>query len=97
VKSACTISVNGQPVGRKIWAPFIFDLPTEILSEDNVLMIDVSNTLSNLFTSPDYLTRIDSIYSPAGARYVHVLEKWEKEARPFGLSGPVRLYSLRNA
>jgi hypothetical protein len=53
--------------------------------------VDVSNTLSNLFTSPDYLDRVDSIYSPEGARYVRILEAWEKETRPSGLFGPVRL------
>ena len=76
---------------RKLWAPFAFDLPPETLKDHNVLTIDVSNTLSNLFTSPDYLERVDSIYSPAGARYVRILETWGKETRPSGLFGPVQL------
>jgi hypothetical protein len=94
---ACSVYINGISAGRKLWAPFTFTLPAAVLTEKNILTVEVSNTLSNLFTSPDYLTRIDSIYSPAGARYVHILEKWEKEARPSGLLGPVRLYSTRNA
>jgi len=90
---ACSVYINGISAGRKLWAPFIFTLPAEALTEKNILTVEVSNTLSNLFTSPEYLTRIDSIYSPAGARYVHILENWEKETRPSGLFGPVRLYS----
>ena len=94
---ACSVSVNGISAGRKLWAPFTFTLPSEALAEHNILIVEVSNTLSNLFTGPDYLGQVDTIYSPAGARYVHVLEKWEKETRPSGLFGPVRLYSIRNA
>ncbi len=92
VKSACSVSVNGQPIGRKLWAPFTFTLPADALAEKNVLIVEVSNTLSNLFASPDYLSRVDSIYSPEGARYVRILESWEKETRPSGLFRPVRLF-----
>lgn len=88
---ACTVSINGIPVGRRLWAPFTFTLPSKALADRNVLLVEVSNTLSNLFTSPDYLDKVDSIYSPEGARYVRILEEWEKEARPSGLHGPVRL------
>jgi hypothetical protein len=91
VKSACTVSLNGVPLGRKLWAPFSFSIPPETLGETNVLEVDVSNTLSNLFTSKEYLSRVDSIYSEEGARYVRILESWEKETRPSGLFGPVRL------
>jgi len=91
VKHACTVSINGHPIGRKLWAPFTFNIPTEALKENNVLDVDVSNTLSNLFTGPDYLDQVDSIYSPEGARYVRILEAWEKETRPSGLFAPVQL------
>ena len=91
VKSACSVSLNGVPLGRKLWAPFSFELPAKALAESNVLEVDVSNTLSNLFTSKKYLSRFDSIYSDEGARYVRILETWEKETRPSGLLGPVLL------
>jgi hypothetical protein len=91
VRCACSVSINGIPVGRKLWAPFIFTLPAKALTDRNVLTVEVSNTLSNLFTSSGYLDKVDSIYSPEGARYVRILEEWEKEARPSGLYGPVRL------
>lgn len=94
IQSACTVSVNGQPIGRKLWGPYTFNLPATTLTETNVLTVDVSNTLSNLFTSPDYLNQVDSIYSPEGARYVRILEAWEKETRPSGLFGPVRLLRI---
>jgi len=83
------------PLGRKLWAPFSFELPAETLAETNVLEVDVSNTLSNLFTSKEYLSRVDSIYSEEGARYVRILETWEKETRPSGLFGPVQLIRIR--
>lgn len=95
VKSACSASLNGMPLGRKLWAPFSFPLPSEALTASNVLEVDVSNTLSNLFTSKEYLSRIDSIYSDEGARYVRILEPWEKETRPSGLFGPVQLIQVR--
>ena len=95
VKSACSASLNGVPLGRKLWAPFSFELPAETLAETNVLEVDVSNTLSNLFTSKEYLSRVDSIYSEEGARYVRILETWEKETRPSGLFGPVQLIRIR--
>ncbi|MDA9589911.1 glycosyl hydrolase [Opitutales bacterium] len=91
VKSACSVSLNGVLLGRKLWAPFSFKLPGEALAESNVLEVDVSNTLSNLFTSTEYLSQVDSIYSEEGARYVRILETWEKETRPSGLFGPVQL------
>jgi hypothetical protein len=92
VRYACSVSINGVSAGRKLWAPYTFDLPEEALAENNVLTIEVSNTLSNLFTSPEYLNQVDSIYSPEGARYVRILESWETQTRPSGLLGPVRLY-----
>jgi hypothetical protein len=91
---AGTVRLNGRTLGRKVWAPFVFDLPQEYLEEENVLEVEVSNTMSNLFTSPAYLDQIDRLYSPEGARYVRILEGWEMESRPSGLFGPVRLFGI---
>lgn len=91
VRCASSVSVNGKLVGRKIWAPFTFEIPAQALAESNIIEVDVTNTLSNLFTSANYLEQVNSIYSPEGARYVRILEIWEKEARPGGLFGPTNL------
>ena len=81
--------------GTKALGPFSFELQAEALTESSVLEVDVSNTLSNLFTSKEYLSQVDSIYSEEGARYVRILETWEKETRPSGLFGPLQLMRAR--
>ena len=81
--------------GTKTLGPFSFKLQAEALTESSVLEVDVSNTLSNLFTSKEYVSQVDSIYSEEGARYVCILDTWGKETRPGGLIGPVQLMRAR--
>ena len=93
VKYACSLMLNGTSIDRKAWSPFHFLLPSNLLLENNLIEIDVTNTLSNLFTSIEYQKHIESIYSKEGARYVHQLKPWEEATRPSGLMGPVTIKS----
>lgn len=93
VNYACSLRLNDTPIDRKAWSPFHFLLPSNLLLEKNIIEIDVTNTLSNLFTSIEYQKHIESIYSKEGARYVHQLKPWEEATRPSGLMGPVTIQS----
>lgn len=93
VKYACSLRLNGTSIDRKAWRPFHFLLPAKLLLENNLIEIDVTNTLSNLFTSIEYQKHIESIYSKEGAHYVHKLKPWEEATRPSGLMGPVTIQS----
>jgi len=47
---AVEVVVNGQSVGARAWAPYIFDLSAAVREGENELEIRVSNTLGNLIT-----------------------------------------------
>ena len=91
VNYACTVYLNNIEICKKLWAPYVISLPNEHLVQNNTLRVEVSNTLSNLFTSKEYLDQVDKIYSPEGARYVKILENWERDTLSSGLLGPVKL------
>ena len=52
VRETMEVSVNGRPVGLRLWPPYRLDISAAAQAGDNTLAITVTNTLSNLFTRP---------------------------------------------
>ena len=84
VRYACEVRLNGQPLGKRIWRPFRFDLTGALQRGDNLLEVVVSNTRANSLADPAALEgwNLDSFYEA-------VQRTFESSALPSGLFGPV--------
>ena len=47
VKYTCEVFINGNSLGVKVMPPYRYEIPTELLADDNKLEIRVSNTPGN--------------------------------------------------
>ncbi len=47
VHEIATVTVNGQVVGTRLWAPYKYDLSDVLWAGDNTIQIDISNTPAN--------------------------------------------------
>lgn len=88
VRYACQVSLNGEPIGKKIWNPFVFDIRGKIKEGDNVLKVTVTNTLANQYTYTQVLQRWTK--NQLGPYHSRQLE-FEKESVSSGLYGPVTI------
>ena len=50
---SCEVFVNGESVGVKAMLPYTFEIPCDLLKEDNLLEIRVSNTAANEYLYTD--------------------------------------------
>ncbi len=53
VRCSCEVFVNGTSVGIKTMEPYCIDIPTDLLKEENLLEIRVSNTGANEYLHTD--------------------------------------------
>lgn len=95
VKYACRITLNGEPVGRRIWKPFSLDLTGKLRRGRNDLRVVVTNTLANALLAPEVVARWDAMPGPgwpsSGASYDAKARRFEKDSLPSGLYGPVEV------
>lgn len=50
LKEVVEVFINGKRLGRKIFAPYIFEISKFLSLGNNIIELKVSNTMSNLFT-----------------------------------------------
>ncbi len=85
---ACTVELNGKPIGRKYFGPYIFDTADAIKPGRNVLKVKVSNSLANLYNSNVARQRFAA--EPHKAIYEPIQLAFERESLASGLIGPVK-------
>jgi hypothetical protein len=88
VHYVCQASLNGKPLGKRLWQPFVYDIKGKIRKGYNVLKITVTNTLANQYTYTKALDKWPIIQ--LGPYHSRTLE-FEKESVSSGLLGPVTI------
>ena len=87
---ACTVTLNGQPVGRRFWGPYTFDLAGLLRRGANRIEVAVSNTLANAIAAPGVQQRWRDQFPPVSP-YEDKQRVFEQESLAGGLFGPVTL------
>lgn len=91
VRYMAEATVNGQPAGRRIWAPYALDATGLIHEGANTLAVRVTNTPANrFFARPEDRQRAQDAGWFEGT-YVGTYERFEADSLSSGLLGPVRL------
>ena len=89
VRYVCQVSLNGEPLGKRLWEPFIYEIKGKIRKGDNVLKITITNTLANQYV---HNTRaLDKWTKNQLGPYHNRALEFEKESVSSGLYGPVTL------
>lgn len=86
---SCEVFVNKVSVGVKVMSPYRFEIPEELLKDNNLLEIRVSNTAANEFVYTDSFDKWgEAMLSP----YHNYTKEFNKSTLKSGLFGPVKLY-----
>lgn len=90
---ACTVFLNGRQLGRRLWGPFVFDIPSQVLKRQNTLEIHVTNTFANAVNGPSAENIWRKYYpdGPDSAPYHAVIRQFDADSLPSGLFGPVHI------
>ena len=82
--------MNGKSLGVRVMKPYTFEIPAEMLMEENTLEVRVSNTAANEFYFTDQFDK----YEPWKLTPYHkIAQDFHKESLKSGLFGPVRLWT----
>jgi len=68
VWDAATVFVNGEPAGKRLWTPYVFDITDYITSGSNHLRIETRSNLANILLGR---------HRPFGLRRNPVVRVWE--------------------
>jgi len=93
VKYACELTVNGTPVGSRLWPPYAFEVTGLLKTGDNQLRIVVTNTPANRFFARPENRAAAEAQGWFDGTYVGTYERFEADSLPSGLLGPVRVLS----
>jgi hypothetical protein len=88
VRVSCEAFVNGKSVGVKVMSPYRFNIPSELLKDENVLEVRVSNTVAN---ERVHTTTFDKWANWQRSPYELKISKFDKSSLPSGLFGPVKI------
>lgn len=100
VRYACAVQLNGECIGRRIWAPFAFDVTGRLQAGRNALSVTVTNTLANALLDDRVTTQWDNNEGPGWSKghdtYDHPARAFERDSVASGLYGPVvvEMYSF---
>ena len=94
VRYACEVILNGQPIGRRAWKPFLYDLTGKLKAGKNRMLVVVTNTLANATLNPKTIDLWESFKGKTWPKDVlmsdHTLP-FEAESLSSGLFGPIQL------
>ena len=92
VRYACEVIINGESVGRRVWAPYVFAISDRLRVGPNEIRVIVTNTMANEFATTKVLDQWPSqIIGP----YHGIAKLFEAESLPSGLFGPVSILGSR--
>ena len=89
VRHTCEVFLNGKSLGVKVMSPYRYELPDELLSEDNKLEIRVSNTPGNQY---QYTKSFDKWGKWQLTAYHERQLLFDRDTLYSGLYGPVRIW-----
>ena len=88
VHYTCEVFLNGQSLGVRVMAPYIYELPKDLLREENALKIRVSNTPANEY---NYTKSFDKWAKWQLSPYWEKEKIFHEDSLSGGLYGPVRI------
>ncbi len=88
VHASCEVFVNGTSMGVLGMAPFRYEIPAEMLTEENILEIRISNTIGNEHL---YTDTFDKWQSWQKGPYYNRCNIFHKDSLQGGLYGPVKI------
>ena len=89
VNVSCELFVNGISQGVRVMPPYTFKVNKELLKDENVLEVRVSNTVAN---ERVHTTTFDKWAWWQRSPYEFKIAKFDKSSLSSGLFGPVKLY-----
>lgn len=90
VHYAAEVYLNGHSIGTVLTSPYKLKIPANVLSENNDLLIVVTNTSANLYVHTDYF---DKWKTEELSPYFKTELEFAKDLVSGGLYGPVTLYT----
>ena len=81
--------LNGAPLGKRVMAPYSFDVPASLLQENNTLVVRVTNGAANEFEGTD---AFDKYYPWQLGNYLKEERVFHADSKESGLFGEVKLY-----
>ncbi|GHV00410.1 hypothetical protein FACS1894211_07640 [Clostridia bacterium] len=88
VRHTCGVTLNGVPLGKKVWPPYVFDIRGKVRAGANELTVSVVNTFANQFAHTDS-------FSQYGVKelsnYHYIALGFEADSLSGGLLGPVKI------
>jgi hypothetical protein len=88
VRYVCQASLNGEPLGKKLWQPFVYDIKGMIRKGINELRVTVTNTFANQYI---FTNSLDKWTPNQLGPYHQKALGFEKESLSSGLFGPVTI------
>jgi len=86
VRYACSVTLNGHDLGRRLWQPWSFAIDGKLKEGANKLSIIVTNTLANRYLTSRALDRFADKYLGS---YHKQAFTFERDSLSSGLFGPV--------
>lgn len=90
VHYAAEVYLNGHSLGTVLTSPYRLKIPANVLTENNDLLIVVTNTSANLYVHTDYF---DKWKTEELSPYFEAELEFAKDLVSGGLYGPVTLYT----
>lgn len=91
VKGAVRVTLNGKEVGVRFFGPYVFE--SSAVGGENVLEVEVANTLANALSSDEVRERIARDFPPLSS-YDRRQRPFDREFNESGLYGPVTVSSI---
>ena len=88
VRHSCEVFLNGRSLGVRLMKPYSYDIPGEMMKEDNLLQIRVSNTAANQY---QYTKSFDKYKPWQLSIYREAQDMFDRDSLDSGLFGPVTL------
>lgn len=91
VRYACTVRCNGIVVAELAWPPYVCHLDKALQAGQNILEIDVTNTLGNALSDPHWPEIWRQKFPQAITQYDEKERAAERDTLSSGLYGPVSI------
>ena len=92
VRHTCEVFINGKSLGVRVMKPYRYEIPAELLLENNLLQIRVSNTPGN---QHQYTRSFDKYQPWQLSVYRGAQDIFDRDSLDSGLYGPVVLRSAK--
>ncbi len=89
VRNSAEVIWNGVSLGTQVMAPYRYEIPDNIIKEENALVVKVTSGVTNAFEST---TAFEKYYPWQLGNYLNEERLFHADSRESGLFGKVKLY-----